>query len=80
MTMADFNILEREHDAAVAEATSAATAIAELVSAGEQVTDQDLARYRTARLGVESTRRDLETCLAMEIDMAINAATEKEVR
>ena len=67
MTIEDMAILQREHDAAVAEATSAATAIAELVSAGEQVTDQDLARYRTARLGVESTSRDLDYCLKLEL-------------
>lgn len=67
MTIEDMAILQREHDAAVAEATSAATAIAELVSAGEQVTDQDIARYRTARLGVESTSRDLDYCLKLEL-------------
>ena len=67
MNINDMAILQREHDAAVAEATSAATAIAELVSAGEQVTDQDLARYRTARLGVESTSRDLDYCLKLEL-------------
>lgn len=67
MTMKDYSELEREHSAAVAEATSAATAIAELVAAGEQVTDQDLARYRTARLGVESTSRDLDYCMKLEL-------------
>lgn len=80
MTMADFNILEREHDAAISKATSAATAIAELVAAGKQPERADIDRYVEARLGAESTRRDLETCLALEIDMALNAATEKEVR
>lgn len=67
MTMKDYSELEREHSAAVDEATSAATAIAELVAAGEQVTDQDLARYRTARLGVESTSRDLDYCMKLEL-------------
>ena len=80
MTMADFNILEREHDAAIAKATSAATASAELGAAGKQPEQADIDRYVEARLGAESTRRDLETCLSLEIDMALNAATEKEVR
>ena len=80
MTMADFNILEREHDAAIAKAHSAATTIAELVTAGKQPERADIDRYVEARLGAESTRRDLETCISLEIDMALNAATEKEVR
>lgn len=80
MTMGDFKVLEREHSAAIAEATSAATAIAELVVQGKNPEMADIDRYRVAKLGVESTRRDLETCLSLEIDMALNAATEKEVR
>lgn len=67
MTMADFNILEREHDAAIAKATSAATAIAELVAAGKQPEQADIDRYVEARLGVESTSRDLDYCLKLEL-------------
>lgn len=66
MTMADFNILEREHDAAIAKATSSATAIAELV-AGKQPERADIDRYVEARLGVESTSRDLDYCLKLEL-------------
>ena len=78
MTMGDFKVLEREHDSAIAKATSAATVIAELVVAGKQPEKSDIDRYVEARLGVESTRRDIETCLATEIDMVLNP-TEKEV-
>ena len=67
MTMRDYDILQRCHDEAVDEAVSAATAIAELVCSGIRVDKADVERYKAAKLGVESTRRDLEMCLDMEL-------------
>lgn len=66
-TLKDMEILQRAHDDAVAEANSAAVAIAEIVADGHRPTKDDVDRYRIARLGVESTRRDLETCLQIEL-------------
>lgn len=67
MNMKDYSVLEREHSAAVDEATSAATAIAELVAAGKPVEESDVNRYRAAKLGVESTSRDLDYCMKLEL-------------
>lgn len=72
MSMKDFTTLEREHSAAVAKATSAATVIAELVADGKQPGQEEIGRYVEARLGVESTRRDLETCINRELDITVS--------
>lgn len=74
MTMNDMAILQREHDAAVAEAHSAATAIAELVADGKQVEESDVNRYRAAKLGVESTSRDMDYCLKLELSVIMSEA------
>ena len=66
-TLHDMEILQRAYDDAVAEANSAAVAIAEIVADGHRPEKDDIDRYRVARLGVESTRRDLEYCLQIEL-------------
>lgn len=71
-TLHDISILQRVHDDAVAEANSAAVAIAEIVADGIEPTNEDVERYRVARLGVESTRRDLEYSLSLELAELLN--------
>ena len=66
-TLHDMELLQRAHDDAVAEANSAAVAIAELVAEGHRPGKDDIDRYRVARLGVESTRRDLEYCMGLAL-------------
>ena len=66
-TLHDMELLQRAHDDAVAEANSAAVAIAELVAEGHRPGNEDIDRYRVARLGVESTRRDLEYCMGLAL-------------
>ena len=66
-TLHDMEILQRAYDDAVAEANSAAVAIAEIVADGHRPEKADLDRYRIARLGVESTRRDLEYCMSLAL-------------
>lgn len=67
MTMNDMRILDRVHEDALQELSCSATAIADLVSAGQPVPEDLLRRYWGAKLGVESTQRDLEYCLSLEI-------------
>lgn len=67
MTMQDMKILERCHADAVKKMGYAAAAIAECVAEGHWPTKNMLDDYRTAKLGVESTRRDLEYCLQLEL-------------
>lgn len=67
MTMQDMKILERNHSDAVKKMGDAATAIAEYVIDGHRPTQDMVEDYRAAKLGVESTRRDLEYCLQLEL-------------
>lgn len=67
MTMKDLDALNRAHDWAVKELGSASIAIAETVSEGGMPTEDMLKAYSVAKLGVESTRRDLEHCLQLEL-------------
>lgn len=67
MTMTDLDALNRAHDGAVKEMTRCATAIAEAVAEGETPTEADVNAYKVARLGVESTRRDLEYCMSLAL-------------
>lgn len=67
MTMTDLDALNRAHDGAVREMTRCATAIAEAVAEGRRPTKDDIDRYRVARIGVESTSRDLEYCMSLAL-------------
>lgn len=67
MTMKDMAALNRAHDLAIEEMNRCAVVIAESVLEKKSTTSADIKAYQVARLGVESTRRDLENCLSMEL-------------
>lgn len=67
MTMKDMDMLNRAHDQALRNMGDAAVIIAEAALAGKTPTEQMVKDYRIARLGVESTRRDLEYCLQIDL-------------
>lgn len=67
MTMHDVRILERCHADAIKKMGDAATAIAECVLEGHRPTAEMVDDYREAKLGVESTRRDIEYCMQLEL-------------
>lgn len=67
MTMNDIDALNRAHDGAVKEMTRCATAIAEAVAEGETPTEAEIKAYKVSKLGVESTRRDLEYCMSLAL-------------
>ena len=68
MTMKDIDALNRAHDSAVQEMNRCAVVIAESVLEKRSTTKADVNAYKVARLGVESTRRDLENCMTIELD------------
>ena len=74
MTMKDMSALNRAHDLAVAEMNRCAVVIAESVLEKKSTTSADIKAYQVAKLGVESTRRDLENCLSMELDELLGGA------
>ena len=67
MTQKDLDILNRCHSDAIKAMQDAAVAIAEAVADGETPSKEMVNEYKWSRLGVESTRRDLENCLAIEL-------------
>lgn len=67
MTMTDLDALNRAHDGAVKEMNRCAVAIAEAVADGREPADADIKAYRVSKLGVESTRRDLEYCMSLAL-------------
>ena len=67
MTRHDLDILNRCHEDAIKRMQAAAVAIAEAVAEGETPSKAMVNEYKWSRLGVESTRKDLETCLAIEL-------------
>ena len=67
MTMNDLDALNRAHDGACKELNRCAVAIAESVLEKRSVTKSDLKAYEIAKLGVESTRRDLEYCMGLAL-------------
>jgi hypothetical protein len=77
MTLNDMRILERAYEDALRELSCSATAIADLVSDGQPVPEELLRRYWAAKLGVESTRRDVEYCLSLEISEIMGDVSEK---
>lgn len=77
MTLNDMRILERAYEDALHEMFVAATAIADCVAYGRNIPLNLLKRYRVAKLGVESTRRDLEYCLSLEISEIMGDIPEK---
>jgi hypothetical protein len=77
MTLNDMRIPERAYEDALRELSCSATAIADLVSDGQPVPEELLRRYWAAKLGVESTRRDVEYCLSLEISEIMGDVSEK---
>lgn len=67
MTSKDLDILNRAHEGAIRRMQAAAVAIAEAVAEGENPSKAMVNEYKWSRLGVESTRKDLEYCLALEL-------------
>lgn len=77
MTLNDMRILERSYEDALHEMFVVATAIADCVAYGRNIPLNLLKRYRVAKLGVESTRRDLEYCLSLEISEIMDSDSTK---
>lgn len=67
MTKHDLDILNRCHDDAVKEIASASAAIAEKICDKKWPTQEEIDRYRRARIGAEATRRDMEYCMILEL-------------
>lgn len=67
-TMKDMDLLNGAHDEAIRTMGDAAIAIAETVLEGGRPTEEMLRAYAFARLGVQSTRRDLEYVLSIELE------------
>lgn len=67
MTKRDMDILNRAHDEALRKMNAAAVAIAEDIADGETPSKEMVSEYKWSRLGVESTRRDLEYAISLEL-------------
>lgn len=67
MTKHDLDILNKCHEDAVKEMASASAAIAEKICDKKWPTQEEIDRYRKARIGAEATRRDLEYCINLEL-------------
>jgi len=67
MTKHDLDILNRCHDEALKEMASASAAIAESICDKKWPAQEEINRYRVAKLGVQSTARDLEYCITLEL-------------
>ena len=74
MTKHDLDILNRCHDDAVKEMASASAAIAEKICERKWPTQEEIDRYRKARLGVQATARDLEYCMSLELAELLESA------
>ena len=67
MTKHDLDILNKCHDDAVKEMASASAAIAEKICDQKWPSQEEIDRYRRARIGAEATRRDMEYCMNLEL-------------
>lgn len=67
MTKRDMDILNAAHEKAIKAMNAAAVAIAEDIADGETPSKEMVSEYKWCRLGVESTRRDLEYALSLEL-------------
>ncbi len=66
----DLDILVECNEEAIGKRNAIAVKIADDLCAGRVITDAILREYRFARLGVESTARDLENCIAIAATVA----------
>lgn len=71
MTLDDLAKLNECYQAALDEMAEAAIDIAEALSAGKKPELQQMRRYAKAKLGVASTRRDIEENLDIEIEKTL---------
>lgn len=72
MTMKDLEILNKCYEEASKEMAAASAAIAEKVCDRMWPTKDEIDRYRKARISAESTRRDLEYCIHLELAELLN--------
>ena len=71
MTLDDLAKLNECYHAALDEMTEAAIDIAEALSAGKKPELRQMRRYARAKLGVASTRRDIEENMEIEIEKTL---------
>ena len=71
MTLDDLAKLNECYQAALDEMAEAAIDIAEALSAGKKPEFQQMRRYAKAKLGVASTRKDIEENLDIEIEKTL---------
>ena len=70
MERKDLDILIECNKEAIGKRNAIAVNIADDLCAGRVITDAILREYRFARLGVESTARDLENCMTIAATVA----------
>lgn len=71
MTLDDLAKLNECYQAALDEMAEAAIDIAEALSAGKKPELRQMMRYAKAKLGVASTRRDIEENIEVEIEKTL---------
>lgn len=71
MTLDDLAKLNECYQAALDEMAEAAIDIAEALSAGKKPELRQMRRYANAKLGVASTRRDIEENMEIEIEKTL---------
>lgn len=74
MERKDLDILIECNEEAIDKRNACAVKIADDLCAGRVITDAILREYRFARLGVESTARDLENCMTIAATCAAEEA------
>lgn len=74
MERKDLDILIECNEEAIGKRNAIAVKIADALCAGAVITDKMLREYRFARLGVESTARDLENCMTIAATCAAEEA------
>lgn len=68
MNMTDFSVLDACYSGAVGEMADAAITIAENLVLGKKPSREEIMRFCKARLGVESTMRDIDENIHIEVE------------
>lgn len=71
MTLDDLAILRRQYENALDEMAEAAIDIADTLCTGKKPELKQMRRYAKAKLGVASTRKDIEENLDIEIEKTL---------
>lgn len=71
MTLDDLAILRRQYENALDEMAEAAIDIADTLCTGKKPELKQMRRYSRAKLGVASTRRDIEENMEIEIEKTL---------